>query len=199
MEQQLKLYTEALKAQVEEVEREKLELLENSKAYIKSLKSSNEQLYLELSRAKASKPNSPSKPTKSHSHHKPRHDRSIGDIVKTEYIERNHSNSAHHSKHPKGRKPAHSTLEDLQENSNTYYLRGQSGKKEGQPSRKKNNKYLFSNYTLLNYLEGSNRRGKREGKGKGGSPPRKGRKEKKANKSTFVPSLEPSSSKKQTI
>jgi hypothetical protein len=35
------LYTDALKAQVEDLEKEKMHLLENSKAYIKELKASN--------------------------------------------------------------------------------------------------------------------------------------------------------------
>lgn len=59
-----------------------MELLENSKAYIKSLKQSNEQLYADLCKARKSKPDSPqkmekSKENKSLSHHKPKHEKSI--------------------------------------------------------------------------------------------------------------------------
>jgi hypothetical protein len=91
-----------------------MNLLESSKAYIKELKASNEQLYADLSHAKRkpSREHTPSKkkgkasPPKSQSHHKSKHDRSIREIIKTEHIERNHSSS--HSK--KQRKQAYSTI-----------------------------------------------------------------------------------------
>lgn len=71
---------------MEELEKEKMLLLENSKEYIKELKANNEQLYadLEIARRKNSREHTPAKkkekgsPPKSQSHHKnPKHDRSI--------------------------------------------------------------------------------------------------------------------------
>jgi hypothetical protein len=114
---------------VEDLEKEKLHLLESSKAYIKELKASNEQLYADLSNVKRkhSREHTPSKkkgkgsPIKTQSHHKSKHNRSIREIIKTEHIERNHS-SSHSKKH---RKQAYSTISgevEVQENSKTFHV-----------------------------------------------------------------------------
>lgn len=47
-EQQMRLYNDALKGQVEELAMEKLELLENSKEIIRQLKRNNEELFADL-------------------------------------------------------------------------------------------------------------------------------------------------------
>jgi hypothetical protein len=46
IENQLKLYSESLKTQLDELESEKVDLLENTKTYIKQLKKTNEALFI---------------------------------------------------------------------------------------------------------------------------------------------------------
>ena len=96
----------------------------------------------------------------------------------------------------------------MQENSKTFHVSTvQSKKKEKEklnsnPSRKRN-KYLFSNYTLLSYLENSNRQKHKEKPVITKSPPKKEKNTKQSskwkdkNRSNSVP--KPSSNAKQTI
>lgn len=97
---------------------------------------------------------------------------------------------------------------EMQENSKTFHVSTvQSNKKEKEklnshPSRKRN-KYLFSNYTLLSYLENSNRQKHKEKPVITKSPPKKEKNTKQSskwkdkNRSNSVP--KPSSNAKQTI
>ena len=96
----------------------------------------------------------------------------------------------------------------MQENSKTFHVSTvQSNKKEKEksnshPSRKRN-KYLFSNYTLLSYLENSNRQKYKEKPASTKSPPKKDKTVKQSsqwkdkNLSNSVP--KPGSNPKQTI
>jgi gentisate 1,2-dioxygenase len=77
VEQQFKLYTETLKTQLEELDREKMELLENSKDCIKQLKKTNESLFAQLQVRQPSHAASPHRPNHSASQQKSRHERSI--------------------------------------------------------------------------------------------------------------------------
>lgn len=148
----MKLYADSLKAQLEEAEREKVDLLENTKAYIKQLKKTNENLFIELnleinknkhissdksdtkspdkSRKKVSA-SKISKVNRSQSHQKSKRDKSLKEIVKTEYIDREPSSSAR-------KKVKHETISDTEgdhflpkQNSSTFQIvRNQSGKKK---------------------------------------------------------------------
>jgi hypothetical protein len=206
----LKLYADSLKTQLEEVEREKVDLLENTKAYIKQLKKTNEGLFLELnleinknkhissdksdtkspekSRQKASA-SKMAKFNRSQSHQKSRREKSLKEIVKTEYIDRDPSSSAR--KKVKYHKPeVHETISDTEgdhflpkQNSSTFQIvRNQSGKKKEKGSHlesKKKTNHLFSNPNFYSFLESSKKKMRKEKEIFGKSPA----KEKKTMKS----------------
>jgi hypothetical protein len=104
VEQQLKLYTDALKTQVEDLEKEKLELLENCKESLKQLKKTNEGLFSQLEKVKNKQMRSKSKSEKDGLHRTSsiHHEQSLRQIIKTEYIERERSHSGKGRKLQKG-------------------------------------------------------------------------------------------------
>ena len=203
------MYTETLKTQVEELEREKLELLENSKVYIKELKKTNESLFTQL-HSRHHKPNSPSKSkhNQSLSNCKPRHEKSIKEIIKTEYIDRDRSGS-NNKKSRKKKFGIYSTISghsgDYKDNVKTFQVIGSSGKKDKVTASKKKNKHVFSNFTLINYLDSNQKRRKERGKSAGKNKKETTRtksklfcRDKKVNKSIFsVPEIDPNSNSKK--
>lgn len=205
IENQLKLYADSLKVQLEELEREKVDLLENTKTYIKQLKKTNESLFIELnleinknkhissdkshqkspskSRQKASN-SKISKFNRSQSHNKSKREKSLKEIIRTEYIEREGSSSGRKKvKYNEAKREVHETISDVEgeplltsQHSKTHQVPHlhSSKKKEkgGHIDSKKKTNHLFSNPNFPTFFQNSKKKVKKEKEIFGQSPTR---------------------------
>lgn len=210
VEQQLKLYTDALKSQVEELEKEKLELLQNCKESLKQLKKTNEGLFAQLERVKLKQMRSKSKSEKDGLHRTSsiHHEQSLRQIIKTEYIERERSHSGKGRKLQKGQigmftSIANTEHEQIRQKARTFQITSPAPK-DKQLSSKKKHQLMFANLSLFSLPNSSKRQLRRDEKPvlQGRSSPKQSKrkdvlktrlqsgsrclwKEKKANRSIF--------------